>query len=70
MFLCQLLEMVYDEFEDLSIMLCGLEGMMGSGPQIVLQLVAIVSLRPPGPVQIGLLAISVLLIGKAGQPPS
>ena len=47
MFLCQLLEIVYDEFEDLSIMLCGLEGMMGSGPQIVLQLVAIVSLRPP-----------------------
>ena len=39
--------------------------MVGSGPQIVLQLVAVLYLRPPGPVQVLVFMISVLVIGKS-----
>ena len=65
MFISQLLGIFDKEFEDLSIILTGLEGLVGSGPQITLQLVAVLYMRPPGPVQILVFIISILVIGKS-----
>ena len=61
----QLLGIFVEEFADLSIILTGLQGLVGSGPQIVLQLVAVLHMRPPGPVQILVFIIGMLLIGKS-----
>ena len=46
-FLSQLLGIFVEEFGDLSIILTGLQGLVGSGPQIVLQLVAVLYMRTP-----------------------
>ena len=61
----QLLGLFVEEFGDLSIILAGLQGLVGSGPQIVLQLVVVLHMRPPGPIQILVFIIGILLIGKS-----
>ena len=61
----QLLGIFVDEFGDLSIILTGLQGLVGSGPQIVLQLVAVLYMRSPGPIQILVFIIGMLIIGKS-----
>ena len=61
----QILGLFVSEFEDISIILTGLQGLIGSGPQIVLQLVAVLYLRPPGPIQVLVFIIGMLVIGKS-----
>ena len=64
-FASQLLGIFFDEFGDLSIMLTGLQGLVGSGPQVVLQLAAVLEMRSPGPVQLIVFIVAILLISKS-----
>ena len=61
----QILGLFVTEFEDISVILAGLQGLVGSGPQIVLQLVAVLYLRPPGLVQVFVFTIGILVMGKS-----
>ena len=42
-----------------------LQGLVGSGPQIVVQLVAVLYLRAPGPIQVLVFIIGMMVIGKS-----
>ena len=64
MCLANLLNVFLDGFEDLSLTLSALEGLVGCGPQIVFQLVAVLSMGPPDLLQILVLVFCLVSIGR------
>ena len=64
MCLANLLDVFLDGFEDLSLSLSVLEGLVGCGPQIVLQLVAVLIMGPSDLLQILVLVFCLLSIGR------
>ena len=64
-FMAQILGIFVPEFEDLSVILNGLQGLLGSGPQLLLQITfylqGIIDLNPyNSPLQVRVFAISIL----------